>query len=103
MRGLAELFELTHCWEGNEPLHQKPGGWAEAPGFLDQHVQPHLKGKADGKLTEWLNQYLNKEVLGLSERHDIGKTKWLGEKSHTSLGLLSKIRNGGAASRTRDL
>lgn len=35
--------ELTHCWEGDEPLHQQPGGWAEAAGSLDQHLQPHLE------------------------------------------------------------
>lgn len=38
-----EPFELTHCWEGDEPLHQQPGGRAEAARFLDQHVQAHLK------------------------------------------------------------
>lgn len=43
MKCFAELFELTHCWEGDEPLHQKPGSWAEAFGFLDQHVQPDLQ------------------------------------------------------------
>lgn len=35
IKGCAEPFELTHCWEGDEPLHQKPGSWAEAAGFLD--------------------------------------------------------------------
>lgn len=24
------LLELAHCWEGDAPLHHKPGGWAEA-------------------------------------------------------------------------
>lgn len=42
-----ELCGLTHCWEGDEPLHQQPAGRAEAAGFLDQHVQPDLK--PDGK------------------------------------------------------
>lgn len=36
------LLELTRCREGDEPPHQKPGSWAEAAAFLDQHFQPHL-------------------------------------------------------------